>query len=872
MKFKSYLWSLLTVLAVSLASVGCSDDDDVTPPTPPTPPTPEEKITFEMNVSNITANTADVSVVPSKLDKTYYADIVASVTFAGKTEQEMIDLVLKNSTSDDLMTGKFEMTVSEMNPETEYTLYALAYSDGKVTSEFFTKSFTTLKEESKPEPPQPAAPEIELTSNFNNADNALEFIAKCTSKNAVEAKYACEDSEQFKQIIDAMAGVPVEQIYEQIVTEMGKAMDIEQLNNSSVVISRKDKQPGQKFTCIVLATNENGKTLKNLEAEFTPGTTPEPGDDISSKLEGYLTHGNETGLSTDTVLTAHFSSKAGNLDRCYVALFVRSEMESSIASGKSLEQMILGAPNNTIPGAMIDLINSGQVAHLSFTELTASTEYVFGWLAYDKDKNKGILTSEPLTTTEPNPEEGKGPEVSYMAVSPTNIYGFGADHSASCLLNCREAAKGMVCCIETTEYFELVKTMTPREIIEKHGKELTAEEIGFISKCKLQLVGNFDKLKAETSYRYGAMLFNAAGYPTIMWGDLKTAAPLKHGNDEGCPQVTAEGWAGDKDHKFTEALISIKLQGAEVAGASIINFEAELIHTLFDVGCDAREIIDQMSTENPDFVTYATAEQVEQIKKEGCIFSLGVAASTSYTPIWRCHNAEGKVCVGSFDITTTAGGDPTPGPGPDPDPDPTPSPEGPVTVEVSVAPGDLNGEDTENCINPTVKCTSKNAERCTILMTFKKEVDDKMAAGKSLYDIVMEHPKKEEIRMDWNAGINKEGGCNPGFYHKQQKGEHYIFIAVAWNSKNEHGVGAVAWEFQGAKTESQPVTAAKMAEVAMKNFMKRSTEVNTMLYEQSVDELIMTVTRLDAIKAAAVAEEDGFVFNKLNIKRFAMNF
>ena len=879
MKLKSTLWSLLTVFALSMA--GCSDDDDnVVTPTPQPEPQPGTELTFTMNVSNITSDAADIEVIPSALDKTYYADVVATVNFAGKTEQEMIDLVLKNSNKDDLLSGKLTLNHADMagklNPETSYTLYALGFNEGKVTSEFFTKEFKTLKAE-QPEPqPEAGAPAIELTSRFNKAENALQFVIKCTSKNAQEGKAACTESAQIDQILAAMPEVPVEDIYQQVVDEMGKPVDMELLNNSEVVISRKDKEAGTMFTTIVVASNEKGKTLKTLKAKFEEGTMPEPEpqpeQDIAKALKAYLTPGDANGLNPHSNVTAHFTVENHTLDcqRSYATLFVVSELDAALANGQTIEKLIMKAENNQVPDALIFAMNDrGEIAHQTFSGLLPSTEYTFAWLAYDYDGNKGIIRSDAVATSAEDADANKGPQIQYMAASATNIYGFGADHSASCLINSKEATKGMVCCIETNEYFELSKTMSAREIIEKKGKDLTAEEIRFVAASKLQLVGNFDKLKASTSYRYGVLLFNAAGYATVAWGDIKTAAPLAHGNDVGCPAVKAEGWAGDAEKKFPEARLTVKLQGAEVTGASIINFEAELIHTLFKVGCDAREIIDQMSVENPDFVTYASAEDVKKIQGDGWSCVMGGIANKTYTPIWRCYNAAGKVCVGSFDITLKNGSNPDPTPDPDPTPGPT---DGEVKVEVTMVPGDLNGESTDTCMRPIVKSPTKNVDHFSILMTFQKEIDDELAAGKKLYDIVNSHPKTDKPRMDWNAGINRDG-CTPFYYEKQKNGEHYSYIVIAWNSKGDYGMARVDWEFQGANTKPQNVPVVKMAktvnaaELAVKNFMVRAT---AMTEEVSVDEFVRTVTRLNF--GEVINEEKGLVFKKLNIKKLAARF
>lgn len=63
MKIKTYLWSLLTIMALSFAAAGCSDDDDVTPvpPTPPTPETQDPELTLATTSLDVSAEGGEYS-------------------------------------------------------------------------------------------------------------------------------------------------------------------------------------------------------------------------------------------------------------------------------------------------------------------------------------------------------------------------------------------------------------------------------------------------------------------------------------------------------------------------------------------------------------------------------------------------------------------------------------------------------------------------------------------------------------------------------------------------------------------------------------------------------------------------------------------
>ena len=152
MKLKFSLWSLLTLFAISMATVGCSDDDQVV-----TPDTPAARLSFALSIDNVQAHGADMKVVPSADDQTYYAAYLPTEDIQGKEDQAVIAEVMASVKDTDLYMGTQLFKGSEMNlkAQTNYTFFAFGYAAGKATTNLTKSKFMTLKEDEKPQPENP---------------------------------------------------------------------------------------------------------------------------------------------------------------------------------------------------------------------------------------------------------------------------------------------------------------------------------------------------------------------------------------------------------------------------------------------------------------------------------------------------------------------------------------------------------------------------------------------------------------------------------------------------------------------------------------------------------------------------------------------
>lgn len=103
---------------------------------------------IEFEVDKLGVNYAEVSVYPSNLDP-FVPLIEKAVIFKGMEDDAIIKSVLEeygDNLSYLVRTGHGVMYRSDLEPETEYMVYAFGYDYGVPTTQLFTHTFTTLNE------------------------------------------------------------------------------------------------------------------------------------------------------------------------------------------------------------------------------------------------------------------------------------------------------------------------------------------------------------------------------------------------------------------------------------------------------------------------------------------------------------------------------------------------------------------------------------------------------------------------------------------------------------------------------------------------------------------------------------------------------
>lgn len=128
-KLYSWLFFVPAVLGMMCSTTACSDDDDPEPG--PVDPTTDE-VTFQVNLADVTATSANVNIVPSNEDATYFATVAESSEITSLTDEQ---IVAKYVAAEDFATmlhrGNYELTANYIKPETMYTAIVFAYNKGE---------------------------------------------------------------------------------------------------------------------------------------------------------------------------------------------------------------------------------------------------------------------------------------------------------------------------------------------------------------------------------------------------------------------------------------------------------------------------------------------------------------------------------------------------------------------------------------------------------------------------------------------------------------------------------------------------------------------------------------------------------------------
>lgn len=120
---------------------------------------PTQTDNFTITVSDITALSATVTVVPTNMNSTYYYSIIEASTFADYASSDelmtdviafieyMIDMYAQYgyelSFSDFLTTGRDSYEFTDLSEETQYVAFAFKLDENKVTGAFVSTTFTT---------------------------------------------------------------------------------------------------------------------------------------------------------------------------------------------------------------------------------------------------------------------------------------------------------------------------------------------------------------------------------------------------------------------------------------------------------------------------------------------------------------------------------------------------------------------------------------------------------------------------------------------------------------------------------------------------------------------------------------------------------
>ena len=297
-------------------------------------------LTFEFTVDNIGMDGVDFSILPSDKSMTYYANYVPSSELKGMSDEEIIASNSQDIDESTLFQGDLVMTSAEveMERDTEYTLFAFGYQNGRPNpSGLFKTTFRTLSE--KPVVP---GPDVTISGqvgdrNGNNKDTYIKFTMLCTSENASYGECLIVESKEIDSKLEE--GYSLEEIAEGN-KGSGYIMDRKELamfNGVSFDLtldSSDGVKPGTKYTCLLLAENwDGGRTVARADVETEASTEQNVKPELT--IESWA--GNAKGKNPSEDITFKLTCTTKNA--AYCESFI---MESSLVDniGVSLEDLL----------------------------------------------------------------------------------------------------------------------------------------------------------------------------------------------------------------------------------------------------------------------------------------------------------------------------------------------------------------------------------------------------------------------------------------------------------------------------------------------------------------------------------------------------
>ena len=148
------IFSIAAAALIAFGFAACNKNDGNTPDGPSKPDDPAQQGSFTITVSNITASSARIKVVPPSDTITYFWNIVSKdelkenkMTLEEWTEDDMTYYPGAGYTFDELASkGVEEFDLTTLDPETEYYAYAFQFNKNfKILSDVSFIEFKTAK-------------------------------------------------------------------------------------------------------------------------------------------------------------------------------------------------------------------------------------------------------------------------------------------------------------------------------------------------------------------------------------------------------------------------------------------------------------------------------------------------------------------------------------------------------------------------------------------------------------------------------------------------------------------------------------------------------------------------------------------------------
>ena len=255
MKLQKFFMSALAVSLMALVFTGCEENKL---------PGDQSGMTFQLSIADVTSSSVELTVIPSDLEQTYYADVFPMDLVNGKTDDDIISMVTARMKDEYLKTGQQTFVKNGLLPETSYMFFALGFSDGKPSSQLTKYNFITI-----PKSAEKTEPVIDMELYLGDEDGYYKdhFISvsvSCTSKDLAEAYILCDGDGVVDKLVQE--GKSLEEIVaatKDIMQEFDEDwLSITNLQNSlfpdGLLLNLKDATPSTKYYCLMVGTSISG--------------------------------------------------------------------------------------------------------------------------------------------------------------------------------------------------------------------------------------------------------------------------------------------------------------------------------------------------------------------------------------------------------------------------------------------------------------------------------------------------------------------------------------------------------------------------------------------------------------------------------------
>lgn len=306
--------------------------------------TPEPAgLTFEFKVENITKTAADVDVIPSNDEDTYYFDVQMVKAFEGMTEEEMLAAIVEDYVDVEYLTSGPDGYPAELfeqyaplKPGTEYYVYAVGYdADKGATTKLFTYKFTT-------QAPTGEAPDLDFAAragDANNQNTSTKIYCSALSLAAVSAKYACLPKVAVDELIGKGASL------EDIVDANGKNLPAEGLAyltaEPGLGLTLGTFVPSTAYTAIFKVVSAGGMSTVKSADVTTTADGGETGD--GPELTLTMKAGDNTGADPTTKITCLI--KSSGVVSAKAGLWTKTTIDDAISKGMTIEDIINNEKN-----------------------------------------------------------------------------------------------------------------------------------------------------------------------------------------------------------------------------------------------------------------------------------------------------------------------------------------------------------------------------------------------------------------------------------------------------------------------------------------------------------------------------------------------